>query len=82
MPVLDIELSDSEFLRNCNTVVTELSEKSIREKDIEEKTNGANFLLVYSAVSRITINGSLLIVEKKYKAREGCVPLRINERVT
>ena len=33
MPVLDIELSDSEFLRNCNTVVTELSEKSIREKD-------------------------------------------------
>ena len=32
MPVLDIELSDSQFLRNCNTVFTELSEKSIREK--------------------------------------------------
>ena len=67
MPVLDIvhELSDSQFLRNRNTVFTELSEKSIREKDMREKTNGANFLLIYSAVSRRTISGCLLIVEKK-----------------
>ena len=29
MPVLDIELSDSQLLRNCNTVFTQLSEKSV-----------------------------------------------------
>ena len=37
MAVLDIELSDSQFLRNCNTVFTELSEKSIRQKKHERK---------------------------------------------
>ena len=64
VPVLDIELSDSQFLRNCNTVFTELSEKSIREKDMRKKPKEP-FLVVYSAVSRRAINGSLLIVEKK-----------------
>ena len=63
---LDIELSDSQFLRNCNTVFTELSEKSIREKGMrEKKPMEPIFLLIYSAVSRRTISGSLLIVEKK-----------------
>ena len=45
MLVLDIELSDSEFLRNCNTVVTELSEKSIREKDIGGKNQWSQFFV-------------------------------------
>lgn len=34
---LDTELSDSQFLRNRNTVFTELSEKSICEKEVREK---------------------------------------------
>ena len=37
MPVLDIELSDSQFLRNCNTVFTELSEKSVSQKNMGGK---------------------------------------------
>ena len=45
MPVLDIELSDSEFLRNCNTVFTELSERSIREKDIRGKNQWSQFFV-------------------------------------
>ena len=45
MPVLDIELSDSQFLRNCNTVFTELSQKSIREKDMRGKNQWSQFLV-------------------------------------
>ena len=45
MPVLDIELSDSQFLRNCNTVFTELSEESIREKDMRGKKQWSQFFV-------------------------------------
>ena len=45
MPVLDIELSDSQFLRNCNTVFTELSEKSIRENDMRGKKQWSQFFV-------------------------------------
>ena len=45
MPVLDIDLSDSQFLRNCNTVFTELSEKSIREKDMRRKNQWSQFFV-------------------------------------
>ena len=45
MPVLDTELSDSQFLRNCNTVFTELSEKSIREKDMRGKNQWSQFFV-------------------------------------
>ena len=45
MPVLDVELSDPQFLRNCNTVFTELSEKSIREKDMRGKNQWSQFFV-------------------------------------
>ena len=45
MPVLNIELSDSQFLRNCNTVFSELSEKSIREKDMRGKKQWSQFFV-------------------------------------
>ena len=45
MPVLDVELSESQFLRNCNTVFTELSEKTIREKDMRGKNQWSQFFL-------------------------------------
>ena len=45
MPVLDIELSDSQFLRNCNTVFTELSEKSIHEKNMRGKNQWSQFFV-------------------------------------
>ena len=63
MPVLFLTLNyDSQFLRNCNTVFTELSEKSIYEKEMRgKKPLEPVFLLIYSAI----MSGSLLIVEKK-----------------
>ena len=47
MPALDIELSDSQFLRNCNTVFTELSEKFIPEKNMRGKNQWSQFFVVF-----------------------------------
>ena len=45
MPVVDVELSESQFLRNCNTVFNELSEKTIREKDMRGKNQWSQFFV-------------------------------------
>lgn len=52
VPVLDIELSDSQFRRNCNTVFTELSEKSIREKDMRKKPKEPIFGCLLSSFTK------------------------------
>ena len=52
VPVLDIELSDSQFLRNCNTVFTELCEKSIREKDMRKKPKEPIFGCLLSSFTK------------------------------
>ena len=52
VPVLDIELSDSQFLRNCNTVFTEHSEKSIREKDMRKKPKEPIFGCLLSSFTK------------------------------
>lgn len=82
MPVLDIELSDSQFLRNCNTVFTELSQKSIREKDESKKPMEPIFGWFTRQFHEEQSTEAYSLWRRNNKAREGCVPHRINERVT
>ena len=83
MPVLDIELSDSQFIRNCNTVSFELSEKSIREKDVRGKNEWSQFFCCFTQqFHEEQSTEAYSLWRRNNKAREGYVPLRINERVT
>ena len=73
-------LSDSNLLRNCENIFKEPSEKSIPKKVVTRSKQKRHSSV--NLQKRFMKNNKPTHCQEEIKAREGCVWLRINRRVT